>query len=130
LVTSNDPQPTRLTFWPFFTAAVTRAELSPDPPSNEDLCDYCGRCLSACPVQALLGGGKINKKLCGDRIFQFGFRAFRDFVEGMIARPKKEMQRFINGFDLREIWQTLVTGSCYHCFACQAQCPAEALPWE
>jgi epoxyqueuosine reductase QueG len=102
--------------------------LNPDPPLKEDLCDHCGRCVGACPVQALSGGGKINKKLCGDRIFQFGFRGFRDFVEGLIRRPKEEMAGRIHDFELRELWQTLVTGSYYYCFACQAQCPATDLP--
>jgi epoxyqueuosine reductase len=110
------------------SAVVTRAELPPDPPLDEDVCDHCAKCLAACPAQALSGGGKINKKLCGDRIFKFGFRTFKDFVEGLITRPREEMQGRINDFELRELWQTLVTGSYYYCFACQAQCPAEKLP--
>ncbi|RJQ85943.1 MAG: hypothetical protein C4519_02730 [Desulfobacteraceae bacterium] len=43
---------------------------SPGRPFKKDVCDHCMRCVEACPVKALSGNGKINKKLCGDRIFR------------------------------------------------------------
>jgi len=46
---------------------VTTAELIPDVPLKEDVCDHYMRCVEACPVGALSGGRKINKKLCGDQ---------------------------------------------------------------
>jgi epoxyqueuosine reductase len=110
------------------SGVLTQAELIPDSPLNEDPCDHCGRCLAACPAQALSGQGKINKKRCGDQIFKFGLRAYRDFLEGLVTRPKEEMVKAINDFELRELWQTFMTGNYYYCFACQAQCPAAQLP--
>ena len=110
------------------SGVLTRAELVPDAPLTEDACDHCGRCLAACPPEALSGQGKINKKRCGDQIFQFGLRAYRDFLEGLITLPQEEAVKTIQGFELRELWQTFMTGNYYYCFACQARCPASRLP--
>ncbi|MBI5585666.1 MAG: 4Fe-4S binding protein [Deltaproteobacteria bacterium] len=110
------------------SGVLTRAELVPDAPLKEDACDHCGRCLAACPSGALSGQGKINKKLCGDQIFQFGLRAYRDFLEGLVTLPREEAVKTIQGFELRELWQTFMTGNYYYCFACQAQCSATLLP--
>ncbi|MBM3302413.1 MAG: 4Fe-4S binding protein, partial [Deltaproteobacteria bacterium] len=104
------------------SAVVTEANLQPDQPLDGDACDHCMRCVEACPATALSGGGKINKKLCGDRIFKFGFRFFKEFVEGLAGSPGPNLDEIIHGYPLRELWQTLVTGSYYYCFACQSQC--------
>jgi len=107
---------------------VTTAELTPDRPLSEDLCDHCGRCLEACPVGALTGGGKINKKWCGDHIFQYGFRFFQRLTAGLAEGRAGELQDIIKGYGLRELWQTFMTGNYYYCFQCQAQCPARIPP--
>jgi len=122
LVTKEYGQAVRL------SGVVTTAELSPDAPLKEDVCDHCMRCVEACPVNALSGGGKINKKLCGDHIFKFGFRYFQKVVEGMMNKPSDELQEIVQGSGLRELWQTLMTGNYYYCFKCQTQCPAAKLP--
>lgn len=108
---------------------VTTAELRPDQPLGEDLCDHCGRCLEACPVGALTGGGKINKKLCGENIFRYGFRFFQRLTAGLAEGKSEEIQEIIQGYGLRELWQTFMTGNYYYCFNCQAQCPAGFLPF-
>ena len=110
------------------SGVLTRAEMVPDSPLEEDACDHCGRCLAACPPEALSGQGKINKKRCGDQIFQFGLRSYRDFLEGLVTLPKEEAVKTLQGFELRELWQTFMTGNYYYCFACQAQCPSTQLP--
>jgi hypothetical protein len=46
-----------------------------------------------------------------DQIFKFGLRAYRDFLEGLVTRPKEEMVKVINDFELRELWQTFMTGN-------------------
>ncbi len=107
---------------------VTEAALDGGSPLEEDLCDHCMRCVDSCPSEALSGRGKINKKLCGDRIFKYGFRFFRQFMEGLMEKPKNEMRELLRGHELREMWQTFMTGNYYYCFACQSQCPAEDLP--
>lgn len=107
---------------------VTAADLDPDSPLNENICDKCMGCVGGCPSNALSGGGKINKKLCGDHIFQFGFRKFQKFMKGFVEKPKEEMLRTIDGYDLRELWQTFMTGNYYYCCECQTKCPATRLP--
>jgi epoxyqueuosine reductase QueG len=122
LVTKEYGQAVRL------SGVVTTADLSPDAPLKEDVCDHCMRCVEACPVNALSGQGKINKKLCGDNIFKFGFRYFQKVIKGMMDKPNEELQEIIDGHGLRELWQTFMTGNYYYCFKCQSQCPATRLP--
>lgn len=110
------------------SGVVTAAQMDPDAPLEEDLCDHCGRCLEACPPGALSGNGKVNKKLCGEAIFKYGFRFFQRFVKGLAGTPSDELDRIIEGFELREMWQTFMTGNYYYCWECQSQCPATRLP--
>ena len=104
------------------SGVVTTAALEPDHPLKEDACDHCGRCLDACPVSALSGKGQINKKLCGNHIFRYGFRFFQKFVEGLRKESDAETDEIIAGYELRELWQTFMTGNYYYCFKCQTQC--------
>jgi len=122
LVTKEYGQAVRL------SGVVTTAVLSPDESVKEDVCDHCMRCVEACPVGALSGAGKINKKLCGDHIFRFGFRYFQRLMEGMMDEPSQELREIARGSGLRQLWQTFMTGSYYSCFKCQSQCPAARLP--
>lgn len=122
LVTKEYGQAVRL------SGVVTAAELSPDAPVKEDVCDHCMRCVDACPVNALSGKGKINKKLCGNRIFRFGFRYFQRVMQGMMDKPTDELREVFQGSGLRQLWQTFMTGNYYYCFKCQSQCPATRLP--
>ena len=105
------------------SGVLTTADLFPDVPLKEDVCDHCLRCVEACPVKALSGQGKINKKLCGDHIFRFGFRYFQKVVEGMIDKRNDEVREIAQGSGLRQLWQTFMTGNYYFCFKCQTQCP-------
>jgi len=110
------------------SGVVTSAELEADSPQEHDTCDHCMRCVEACPVQALSGGGKINKKSCGEAIFKFGFRSFQRFMMGILEGSSEEARRIAKGYELRELWQTFMTGNYYYCFKCQAQCPASEMP--
>ena len=107
---------------------LTLADLDADRPSDEDVCDHCLRCIEACPVNAIGGKGRINKKKCGDEIFKYGFRYFTGFMQDLIQKPKSEMKEILKGHGLREMWQTFMTGNYYYCFQCQSQCPATLLP--
>ncbi len=122
LVTKEYGQAVRL------SGVVTTAELTQDEPLKEDVCDHCMRCVEACPVNALSGNGKINKKLCGDRIFRFGFRYFQKVMQSMMDKPTDELREIVQGSGLRQLWQTFMTGNYYYCFKCQSQCPAIRLP--
>ncbi len=107
---------------------VSEAPLEPDAPLREDICDHCMHCVERCPAGALSGGGRIDKKLCGDLVFRYGFRFFRQAVQALAAGDAATIEEIANGHGLRELWQTFMTGNYYYCFACQAQCPAENLP--
>ena len=107
------------------SGVVTAADLAGDPPVEEDVCDHCMRCVEACPAGALAGKGKINKKLCGDVIFEHGFRYFQQLMEGIGKGAYAEMREIIQGKGLREMWQTFMTGNYYYCFKCQAQCDSD-----
>ncbi len=107
---------------------VTSAELKADQALGEDNCDHCMRCIEACPVGALSGEGKINKKICGNQIFKYGFRYFADFVKGLNQKPAAEIEEAFTDYGIREMWQTFMTGNYYYCFQCQSQCPATELP--
>jgi len=110
------------------SGVVTSAELVKDAPLDEDVCDHCLRCIDACPTGALSGEGKIDKRLCGDQIFKYGFRYFRSLLKDMMQKPPEETEEILNGYGARELWQTFMTGNYYYCFKCQAHCPATKLP--
>lgn len=122
LVTKEYGQAVRL------AGIVTTADLLPDAPLKEDVCDHCMRCVEACPVGALSGGGKINKKHCGDHIFRYGFRYFQNVMQAMTEEPAGELMEIVQGNGLRQLWQTFMTGNYYYCFKCQSQCPSTRLP--
>jgi epoxyqueuosine reductase len=100
---------------------ATTAPLTADAPLKDDVCDHCQDCVAACPVQALSGAGKIDKKKCGDHIFRYGFRAFQSFLSALFNRDAKARE-VIDGLALRELWQNFMTGNYYYCFACQTRC--------
>ena len=100
---------------------ATDAPLEADRPLAEDVCDHCLDCVNACPTKALSGGGKIDKKKCGDHIFRYGFRSFQGFMSDLFECDAKA-RTVIDGFPLREIWQNFMTGNYYYCFRCQTRC--------
>lgn len=107
---------------------ITSSDLKADSPLSEDVCDHCMACVDACPAGALSGEGKINKKLCGDVIFKFGFRFFKNFIEDLMRKQADETEKIIKGHGLLEMWQTFMTGNYYYCFRCQSQCRIKKLP--
>lgn len=107
---------------------LTAAPLEADAPLGEDICDHCMRCIEACPVGALSPGGKINKKLCGDKIFTYGLRCFADLFHTLTSKSALENEGICRSYALRELWQTFMTGNYYYCFKCQSQCPATNVP--
>lgn len=105
---------------------LTSARLEPDAPLAESLCDQCGACLAACPAQALKGEGKVDKRLCGPRALEHGFNHFRATLADLTAGEAARRDNALDGFGLRELWQTFITGNYYYCAQCQLQCPATA----
>ncbi len=102
---------------------LTSGALEADSPLEEDICSHCMRCIEACPSGALSGGGNINRKLCGKVIFKYGFRFFQNLMKGVMRKQEPEIESILEGYELREMWQTFMTGNYYYCFNCQSQCP-------
>jgi epoxyqueuosine reductase QueG len=106
---------------------VTAADLEADPPLDGDACDHCMRCVESCPANALSGEGKIDKKRCGDVIFEYGFRYFKRVIQEIREFDSTATREVQEDVRLLEMWQTFMTGNYYYCFQCQCQCPASAL---
>jgi hypothetical protein len=43
-------------------------------------------------------------------------------MKGLLKREQPEPENIIEGYELREMWQTFMTGNYYYCFNCQSQC--------
>jgi len=102
---------------------LTDAEIAPGKALSETPCTHCHRCLAACPAGALPGGGRIDKRRCGERIFAGGYRAWRRFLLELIEAPPERRREMTGGQLSLELWQNFMTGNYYYCFSCQAACP-------
>ena len=102
---------------------VTDAEVSPGEPLPDTPCVHCKKCVETCPMGALTGGGGIDKRKCGEKIFSGGYRAWKNFLVALIeASPEKRKELTASQLSL-DLWQNFMTGNYYYCFACQAACP-------
>ncbi len=105
-------------------AVVTSAPLKPTKKKAKSPCPSgCQICLLGCPSKALLGEGKVDKLACARVIFKFGLRRMMKFVGEMFDAPPETRGEMLKSYPFRELWQTLVSGSYYYCFECQALCP-------
>ncbi|MCL5965940.1 MAG: 4Fe-4S dicluster domain-containing protein [Deltaproteobacteria bacterium] len=102
---------------------VTDADVAPGDPLPLTPCIHCRACVEACPTGALSGGGRIDKKKCGDRIFAGGFRAWRGFLMDLVEASPEDRRELLKSRLSLELWQNFMTGNYYYCFACQAECP-------
>ncbi|MBM4341007.1 MAG: epoxyqueuosine reductase [Deltaproteobacteria bacterium] len=105
-------------------AVLTTASLKPTKRKSQFPCPTdCQVCILGCPSKALLGGGDVDKRACGRMVFQFGLRGMTKFVGGMLNASPERRTEMLNSHTFRELWQTLVSGNYYYCFACQSLCP-------
>jgi epoxyqueuosine reductase QueG len=104
---------------------LTYAALEPDPQLAEGLCNQCGQCLTACPGQALSGEGGLDKRRCGPQVMAYGFTQFRKMMATLSKGTPEDIDITLNSFDLRELWQSFMTGSYYYCAKCLTQCPSK-----
>lgn len=103
---------------------ITTAELEPDGKLDVSPCHTCRICIDKCPAGALLGDGKISKKLCAEHIFSYGLRAFtRLLVDVATAENEARAKEVVYSYRTRELWQALETGNYYYCWTCQGCCP-------
>jgi ferredoxin len=102
---------------------VTDAEVEPGAPLPESPCTHCMRCVEECPAGALSGGGRVDKRKCGDRIFSGGFREWRRFLLDLLEAAPEKREEIAGSRRSLDLWQNFMTGNYYYCFACQAACP-------
>ena len=102
---------------------VVDAEVESTPPLAENPCTHCGLCVEACPAGALSGDGGVDKRKCGDRIFDGGFRSWRGFLAELVEVPADQRQDLLGSQQALDLWQNFMTGIYYSCWACQAACP-------
>jgi|GEM_PF-4140724 len=60
---------------------------------------------------------------CGRVVFEFGLRGMTKFVGGMLNAFSEKRTEMLKSHPFRELWQSLVSGSYYYCFECQAIYP-------
>lgn len=102
---------------------VTDAELPYSSPLRKNICTQCMRCVEECPAGALSGGGKVDKKRCGDVIFHGGFRAWRKYLMDLMESDSEKRKDLLSSPMSLELWQNFMTGNYYYCWTCQAVCP-------
>ncbi len=104
---------------------ITTAEIQPDKKLDFAPCGSCRLCVDSCPAGALLGDGKIDRKLCGEQVFTYGLRAFtRVLADIASASNEARVKELVYSRRTRELWQALETGNYYSCWICQSICPS------
>jgi ferredoxin len=109
-------------------AVLTEAELEPDARLTDQLCigETCGRCLLACPPNAVLHWG-LDKRKCAlaaqpDGISSIVYGPLRELVH---AQTDDEVRRVAAGPVMRKKWSALVrlSNSYAACPRCLEVCP-------
>ena len=109
------------------TAVLTSAELEPDSRMTEPLCEGegCGRCLLACPGDAVLQWG-LDKKKCAPYASPHGFAHVVSHVGNVLRADTVEQKlELLRSGDSFNIWQTMLrgVGAYTGCTRCVDVCP-------
>ena len=73
---------------------ITDAELEPDEPLENDVCDGCGLCEKACPGHAI-SGGKLDTWQCA--VYYKGAHKSNPFMTSEFLKDDPEREKIING---------------------------------
>jgi len=109
------------------TAVLTSAKLEPDKRIAKPLClgEECGRCLMACPADAVLHWG-LDKKKCAPYASPDGFAHVVSHVGNVLRADKvEEKMELLRSGDSFNIWQTMLrgVGAYTGCTRCVDVCP-------
>jgi epoxyqueuosine reductase len=109
------------------TAVLTSAELEPDRRLTQPLCpgEECGRCLLACPGDAVRQWG-LEKKACAPYASPHGFAHVVSHVGNVLRAESVEQKvELLRGGDSFNIWQTMLrgVGAYTGCTRCVDVCP-------
>jgi len=109
------------------TAVLTSAELEPDRRMTTPLCqgENCGRCLLACPGDAVLQWG-LDKQKCAPYASPHGFSHVVSHVGNVLrAESVEQKMELLRSGDSFNIWQTMLrgVGAYTGCTRCVDVCP-------
>ena len=109
------------------TAVLTSAELEPDRRMTTTLCqgEACGRCLLACPGDAVQHWG-LDKKKCAPYASPHGFSHVVSHVGNVLrAESTEQKMELLRSGDSFNIWQTMLrgVGAYTGCTRCVDVCP-------
>jgi len=107
-----------------FTALLTELDLHPDSPVQEELCTQCGRCVEACPAQALDEEGKTDMLKCLKASQPYGIGGTIRYFRQFIGASPEEQKGLLKDPTLLHLYQAQFIGFQYTCFTCMAVCPA------
>ena len=111
-------------------AVVTQAEIEPDQKLERALClgEACGRCLLACPGDAI-GQWALNLERCLPHSAPYGYHFLERHIEKILEseNPKERMEK-VQSMDTFMIWQSMLRGVGIYsgCTRCYDVCPAGA----
>jgi epoxyqueuosine reductase QueG len=110
-------------------AVLTAAELEPDAPLAEPLClgESCGRCLLACPGDAIRQW-KLVKERCSPYASPYGFEYLMGHVERLVVAPPEERGDLLKSRETFMAWQSILRGVGVYsgCTRCVDVCPVGA----
>ncbi|MBT3791122.1 MAG: hypothetical protein HN725_07340 [Alphaproteobacteria bacterium] len=106
---------------------MTSADVVPDRKMEKTLClgPECGRCLKACPADAVQHWDR-DWKACDKFRSPFGFEFLSDYLTGILKEPEQEQQiAKLRGMESSEIFQAMLRGSgvITGCRRCADVCP-------
>ena len=112
-------------FGPFVRlgTVVTDASLDTDQHLDENPCDECGLCQTACPVEAIREDGTLDYGACTSHILRTGLPGVIGLARKLIGADEKTIKGVIYGSDFWDVWQSTVSGSIYNCSECMGSCP-------
>src|SRR5439155_1058430 len=92
-------------------AVLTSADLEPDRPIAEALClgEPCGRCLLACPADAI-GQWTLDKERCAPLASPYGFTYLMGHVERLVKAPSDAQLALLKSKESFMSWQSILRG--------------------
>ncbi len=111
----------------YLSAVLTDLELEYDVPLSKSQClgPACGRCLLACPGDAV-EHWYLDKKRCSENAQKFGVSSLMGFMSKVINEPTLEKrQLMLTSSDFANYWQALRLGAQAYggCLSCWQACP-------
>ncbi len=112
-------------FGPFVRlgTVITDATLNADQPLDENPCDQCELCRTACPVEAIQEDGTLDYRACVSNALSGGLPGVIAIARKFIGADEKEIKGAIYSSDFWDTWQSAVSGIFYSCSECMASCP-------